>query len=188
MLFVKDTKYRIQHLKKRKTQKGGISPLFLDHSADRRFCTLAIDIRRLVVSMCWNHHIKKRLLCALWDAFAFPFQSYFGDTQSLSLLLTPSFAASFLPLVFFPHGVMQTRKGNNQYLLKEGSIPPPLMNAVYGCARAARVRDYKGCLYNFSQLIFLPGHSAPEPEIIYKVEYESNYTSWWNTVKSCTTT
>lgn len=50
---------------------------------------------------------------------------------------------------------------------------------------AASVSDFMGRLYNFSQLLFFPGHGAAEPESAYKGEMEFNYTLWWNTIKSC---
>lgn len=122
-------------------------------------CLLFVCVCFLQIAVCWSHK------------------------QSLSLLPTSSCAASLLPLVLFHHAVIQTRKGNDQYLLNEVSIPTSLLNAAHGCPGAASVCDFIGCLYNFSQLLFLRGpHTAllnltAESQSIYKEEKEFDYTS-----------
>lgn len=75
-----------------------------------------------------------------------------------------SSAVSLLLLLFSHHAFIQTRAGRDRYLLNEGSLPPSLMNAAYGCPRAASVSDFRDCLYNLSHLLFLLGHRAAEPD------------------------
>lgn len=76
----------------------------------------------------------------------------------------PAMWHASLLLVFFQHAVIETRKGNDQYLLNEVSIPPSLMNALRGCPRAASVSNFVGCFYNFSHQLFLWCLGAAEPE------------------------
>lgn len=76
----------------------------------------------------------------------------------------PAVWRASLLLVFFQHAVIEMRKGNDQYLLNEVSIPPSLMNALRGCLRAAGVSNFVGCFYDFSHQLFLWGPGAAEPE------------------------
>lgn len=94
--------------------------------------------------MCGNH-IQNVHPANLFYVFAFKCIIMIITLVTYTALVqTQRCAASVLPLEFFPCGVILTRKHNNQYLLKEGSIPASLMNAAHGCARAL-VSDCKCC-------------------------------------------
>lgn len=129
-----------------------------------------------------NYHIQKvfYLFVIHLAKMYFPFQ--ITVLQTVPVLVSRT--ASLLLLLFFPHAVTQTRKGSNRYLLNEGSVPPSLMNAAYGCPRAASVSDFRDCLYNLSHLLFLLGHRVAEPE--WQKRYRFNYASWFSSTERCT--